>query len=109
MSGKNTRVSLGEAVEGDLTDWARVRALTDDEIEQAIRDDPDTFAMADGDVPPVRGLIFKDPQGLWRWRLIAPTGEAIADSPRGYSDRGEVDRAIRALRTAIVADEAKAA
>ena len=38
-----TRARLGEGLEKDRTDWQRVRALTDEEIAAAIRDDPDTF------------------------------------------------------------------
>ncbi len=109
MSGKITKAGSDGDVEGDLTDWKRVRALTDEEIEEAIRNDPDTFALEEGEVPPFQGLTFRDPQGRWRWRLIGPSGEAIADSPRGYDDRSEVDRALRTLREAIVAGSAKAA
>jgi uncharacterized protein YegP (UPF0339 family) len=109
MSGKITKSGSDEAVEGDLTDWDRVHTLTDEQIEEAIRNDPDTFALEEGEVPPFQGLTFRDPHGRWRWRLIGPNGQAIADSPRGYDDRSEVDRALRALREAIVAGSAKAA
>jgi uncharacterized protein (DUF4415 family) len=34
---------LGERHEDDRTDWQRVDALTEDELRQAIRDDPDAF------------------------------------------------------------------
>lgn len=99
----------GEAARRGRTDWKHIRDMTDAQIEEAIRQDPDTFTLEEGEVPPFQGLIFQDPQGKWRWRLIGPDGEAIADSPRGYTDRDEVDRAIRALREAIVAGEAKKA
>ena len=42
MSDKITRMSLGQSGKGQ-TDWKRVDALTDEEIAQAIADDPDTF------------------------------------------------------------------
>ena len=109
MSEKITKAGSGGAVEEDLTDWDRVRALTDREIEEAIRDDPDTFALEEGDVPPFQGLIYRDREGKWRWRLLGPNGEAVADSPRGYADRAEVDRAIQALRKAIIAGEGEKA
>ena len=43
MSGKLTRMRLGEGLDQDLTDWARIDALTDEQIAEAIRNDPDTF------------------------------------------------------------------
>jgi uncharacterized protein (DUF4415 family) len=43
MSGKLTRMRLGEGLDQDLTDWARLDALTDEQIAEAIRNDPDTF------------------------------------------------------------------
>jgi hypothetical protein len=43
MSDKLTRTRLGEGLDHSQTDWARLDALTDDEIAAAIRNDPDTF------------------------------------------------------------------
>jgi uncharacterized protein (DUF4415 family) len=43
MSGKLTRMRLGEGLDQDRTDWARVDALTDEQITQAIRNDPDSI------------------------------------------------------------------
>lgn len=43
MSAKLTRMRLGEGLDRDLTDWARVDALTDEQIAEAIRDDPDAL------------------------------------------------------------------
>ena len=106
MKDKITRVSLGAAIERDLTDWKRLRSLTDEEIESAIANDPDAEP---GSTASVQGLIFLDAEGAWRWRPITRDGEAIADSPTGYADRSEVDRAIKALRDAIMADSVKAA
>ena len=42
MSDKITKMSLGQGGKGH-TDWTRVDALTDEEMAQAIADDPDTF------------------------------------------------------------------
>jgi hypothetical protein len=42
MSGKITRTSLGQGGKG-RTDWTRVDALTDEDLAQAIAEDPDTF------------------------------------------------------------------
>ena len=43
MNETPTRARLGERLEDDRTDWGRVDALSEGELEQAIRDDPDTF------------------------------------------------------------------
>jgi uncharacterized protein YegP (UPF0339 family) len=31
--------------------------------------------------------VFKDRSGAYRWRLIAPNGNIIADSAEGYSSK----------------------
>jgi uncharacterized protein (DUF4415 family) len=43
---RTVRYTLGNLPEGD-TDWERVDRLTDEEIEQAIREDPDAAPIAD--------------------------------------------------------------
>jgi hypothetical protein len=48
MSDKLTRMRSGEGLDQGLTDWARLDALTDEEIAAAIRDDPDTFETDPG-------------------------------------------------------------
>ena len=42
MSDKITKTSLGQGGKGQ-TDWKRVDALTEEDIAQAIANDPDTF------------------------------------------------------------------
>jgi hypothetical protein len=42
MSDKITKTALRQGGKSQ-TDWKRVDALTDEEIAQAIADDPDTF------------------------------------------------------------------
>ena len=46
MSGKITRRKLGEIRE-DLTDWARVDAMTEEELERNIAADPDSDLPVD--------------------------------------------------------------
>ncbi|PNW65299.1 UNVERIFIED_CONTAM: hypothetical protein BEN50_03895 [Euhalothece sp. KZN 001] len=44
MSVENTRISAKDIWEIESeTDWERVRAMTDEDIETAIADDPDTI------------------------------------------------------------------
>ena len=45
MSGKLTGMRLGEGLDQGLTDWAGLEALTDDEIAEVIRNDPDAFEL----------------------------------------------------------------
>ena len=109
MSEKIIRASSGEANERDRTDWVRLRAMTDDELDVAIAADPDAALGPDGEMGPLVGVVFRDSHGEWRWRLLNSDRTPIADSPRSYSSRDEVDASIRALRTAMTADRAKAA
>jgi uncharacterized protein (DUF4415 family) len=46
MSGKITVRKLGD-VRGDMTDWARFDAITDEELEKAIAADPDSDVDVD--------------------------------------------------------------
>jgi uncharacterized protein (DUF4415 family) len=67
MSEENiVRYSLEDLPEDTRTDWERVDALTDEEIEQAVREDPDQELLDDawferaqlvrpGDAPPGSG------------------------------------------------------
>lgn len=53
--GSITRISVQELLakrargEKSLTDWDRVNALTDEDIERAMRDDPDWAGLIDFD------------------------------------------------------------
>lgn len=50
MSGKHiTRTSVHEPQKPGKTDWVRVDALTDEEIESAMRSDPDWADLIDFD------------------------------------------------------------
>ncbi|HEX5258480.1 MAG TPA: YegP family protein [Sphingomicrobium sp.] len=109
MNERITRMYLAEAGKHGRTDWERLRGITDEELEAAIASDPDASIAADGEIDPLATLVFKDPRGKWRWRLLGPDGKAIADSPRGYADRSDVDEALRKLRETMQAAEAKAA
>lgn len=47
---KATRARLGDKPEQSLTDWERIDALTEDDLERAIDEDPDTMRLEDMDL-----------------------------------------------------------
>jgi len=71
MSDKLTRMRLGEGRDESLTDWARLDALTDEEIAAAIRDDPDTFEPALGQFDDARLVRATRPKQRLTLRLDA--------------------------------------
>ena len=48
MKKRIVRVKPGEPRPKDRTDWPRLDAITDEENEAALRNDPDTAPYADG-------------------------------------------------------------
>lgn len=42
--------------------------------------------------------MFKDNADEWRWRLLAPNGEIIADSGEGYSSRSKARQGLQSVR-----------
>lgn len=56
-------------------------------------------------------VIYTDPQGKQRWKLIAKNGENVANGSEGYNGVGNARRAIKTFRaqmdTAVVVDESK--
>lgn len=42
--------------------------------------------------------LFKDKAEEWRWRLLAPNGEIIADSGEGYSSRAKARQGLTSVR-----------
>ncbi len=45
MKKRYTRMRLGERLDQDLTDWKRIKTLTDNHVARAIEEDPDTFEV----------------------------------------------------------------
>jgi uncharacterized protein YegP (UPF0339 family) len=114
MNAKVTRIGLDEGSEESRTDWARVRALTDAEIEAAVADDPDSYLLAQGDEIGRKGAsfhyqIYRDPGDAWRWRLLSARGEVLAVGGQGFSSRKEVQAAIATLRDALLGAGSEAA
>jgi uncharacterized protein (DUF4415 family) len=93
MSSKMTRTSLGKGGKGQ-TDWKRVDALTDEEIAQAMAEDPDTFEPEPGWLQ--RAMILRP--GQPKVRVTAYFDEEVVEwfraQGRGYQTR--VNAVLRA-------------
>lgn len=42
--------------------------------------------------------IYRDSADEWRWRLVAPNGNIIADSGEGYNSKQGVQRGIESVK-----------
>lgn len=42
--------------------------------------------------------VYQDSAGEWRWRLVAPNGNIIADSGEGYSSKQGAKRGIESVK-----------
>lgn len=42
--------------------------------------------------------VYEDSAGEWRWRLVAPNGNIIADSGEGYSSKQGAKRGIESVK-----------
>lgn len=114
MNGNVTRVNSDAAVEADLTEWQRLRSLTEEDIEAAITSDPDTFAVEEADIvrqigPRHRYEVFRDAGGCWRWALRSLGGEVLAVSGRGHASRSEALQSIEDVRLALIGAGSEAA
>jgi uncharacterized protein (DUF4415 family) len=94
------RKSHAEA-ERPRTDWARVDALTDAEIEAAVRDDPDAAPLVDDDWFASATLVMPKPKEQISIRLDRDVLEHFRRYPR-YQTR------INAILRAAMEHEKKA-
>lgn len=42
--------------------------------------------------------VYEDSAGEWRWRLVAPNGNIIADSGEGYRSKQGAKRGIESVK-----------
>ena len=42
--------------------------------------------------------LYQDRASEWRWRLVAPNGNIIADSAEGYTSKQGAKRGIRSVK-----------
>ncbi|HEX6374889.1 MAG TPA: DUF1508 domain-containing protein [Allosphingosinicella sp.] len=114
MNGKPTKTGSAVAVDGSRTDWARVRSLSDEEIDAAIADDPDSYGIEEAELLGRKGASYRyelycDRSGGWRWRLLAADGEVLAVSAQAFTSRQSVETAIVTLRDALLGARSEAA
>lgn len=51
----------------------------------------------------LKGEVYRDGQGEWRWRLIARNGEKVADSSEGYKNQKHATQMCsKVTRAAVV-------
>ncbi len=101
------------AADGD-TDWNRVRALTDRDIDAAIADDPDAATLSDTEiaryqVAQVRYEITHGTDDRFHWRMIDQHGAVMAQDGGGFGSRTAALAAVEAVRQAPLSAELKAA
>jgi uncharacterized protein (DUF4415 family) len=98
MKHKVTTRRLGEVHE-DLTDWASVDALTEEDLAEAIRTDPDDRELEPGWVE--RAMVLRPGQPKERvtmW-LDADIVRWFRDQGRGYQTR--INAVLRAYLEAV--------
>lgn len=97
MSEHITRVSLDEAVSGDNTDWVRLDALSDKDIEVAAATDENSFSLA----ADAHYVVAKDRQGGWNWKLVDAGGLIIATGGVSHASQAEARTALDRARAAV--------
>ncbi|WP_458210808.1 HVO_2922 family protein [Haladaptatus sp. NG-SE-30] len=45
--------------------------------------------------------VYQDKAGEWRWRLVVPNGNIIADSGEGYSSKQGAKRGIESVKNNV--------
>lgn len=106
MSGRTIRTSLGEASKPSVTDWAKLKALGDVEIDAAIAADPDAYAL-DQEVLGRAGSayhyeVYQSAVGRFRWRLLGADGRGLASSEHDFATKESARNAIVDLRKAML-------
>ena len=99
--------------EDSRTDWARLKRLEDEEIDQAVASDADTYVVEGAQNvgragASYRYVIYRSKGGDWRWRLIDSAGQILAVSPGAYPSRKGIESALRSLRKALLGASAAA-
>ena len=87
MTDKLTRMRAGEGPEQSLTDWAWLDALTEEEIAEAIRNDPDSFEPEPGQLRHALVGRVRRPKQRLTLRLDADLVDWFKAQGAGYQAR----------------------
>ena len=97
------------------TDWARLDALTDEEIEAAMRDDPDWAALIDMDwsdavlvVPKTRPVVLNLDWEVFEFFEHIDADEIAAVRRQNFDDREPPHRLQRVVRCLAIEGELRA-
>jgi uncharacterized protein (DUF4415 family) len=81
-----TRRKLGDR-KGGMTDWARVDALTDEDIEKAVAEDPDAAPLLDEEWFAKARLLWPQEKAAISIRLDQDVVDFFKAQGRGYQTR----------------------
>lgn len=88
MSDDTTRVTSEELDELDSrTDWDRLSELTDEEIEKAVRDDPDTVLLDEDWIQKARFVVPRAEKKRITIRLDEDIIDHFKRGGKGYQSR----------------------
>lgn len=118
MNEQLIRTSLAKAGSGK-TDWSRLAEISDLELEAAIANDTDTFALEDSDLRAVRRkakaseqarfAIMRGKDGRFRWCLVAPDGSVLAAGYSGTKTKAQAKAEMLVVRMAMISANLSAA
>ncbi len=106
MSGKIIRTGSDAASKSTQTDWARLKSLSDDDIDFAIADDVDAYAL-ETEVLGRRGSayryeVYQTIESQFGWRLVSSDGRIFATSDQSFASKGDALKAISEVRAALL-------
>jgi uncharacterized protein YegP (UPF0339 family) len=92
--------------DASATDWQRIKALTDREIDAAIADDADSYAVSAMGLGHQKGRytynLYRDKDGAWHWQVVAQDGRILAAAAGGLATRELAQAAIAELRSTLL-------
>jgi len=102
MSKKLTRMRLGDPIGESLTDWERLRDLTDEANDANIASDFDSWPLDDQ----ARGYFFqilRASADRWTWAMVDREGQVVARAPTAYASWDEAEAATLPLKESLKA------
>jgi hypothetical protein len=102
MSEKIAAGRSGDRVREDRTDWARLRAMTDEQNEANIAGDFDSWPVDDQ----ARGYFFHvrpTGKGRWTWEMVDRDSRIVARAPEVYENWEAAEAATLPLKESLKA------